>query len=87
MISRRHAIAAFGCLSLAASAMAAGYPDRPIKLIVPFAPGGASDVIGRLVAQQLSELYKQPVVVENKAGAGGHIGGEFVSRALSLIHI
>src|SRR3979490_931060 len=50
------------------------YPDRPIKLIVPFPPGGPMDTLARLVAHHVSLKFKQPVVVENRGGAGGTIG-------------
>lgn len=57
------------------------YPGRAVRVVVPFPPGGATDTITRLVAQKLSEAWRQPVVVENRAGATGAIGSEFVARA------
>lgn len=57
------------------------YPDRPIRLVIPFAPGGQTDILGRRFAQQLDLTFKQPVVVENKGGAGGTIGSLDVARA------
>src|SRR6266478_5850405 len=62
-------------------ARAADYPTRPIKLVVPYAAGGPTDVLGRLVGDYLSRDLKQPVVVENKAGAQGAIGAEAAARA------
>ena len=56
------------------------YPARPVRLIISFPPGGALDVVGRPVAQKLSEALKQPVVVENRGGAGGTIGSEYVAK-------
>lgn len=53
---------------------AAGYPDHPVKIIVPFAPAGPTDVMARLIAQKLSESLKQQFFVENHPGAGGNIG-------------
>ena len=53
---------------------AQNYPTKPVRLIVPFAPGGPNDVIGRVVAQKVSELIGQPVIIENRAGAGGAVG-------------
>jgi hypothetical protein len=64
-----------------ASAHAAEYPVRPIKLIVPYAAGGPTDVLGRMVGDYLSRDLKQPVVVENKAGAQGAIGAEAAARS------
>jgi tripartite-type tricarboxylate transporter receptor subunit TctC len=62
-------------------ARAQAYPSRPIHLIVPFAPAGASDIIARIVGPALSERLGQQIVIENKAGAGGNIGTEIVTRA------
>jgi tripartite-type tricarboxylate transporter receptor subunit TctC len=56
-------------------------PNRPIRLIVPFAPGGSNDIVGRIVAEAASQALGQPIVVENRAGAGSMIGAEFVARS------
>lgn len=64
-----------------ASAQAQTYPDRPIKLIAPFPAGGLADVLARAVGDELTRSLGQPVVVENRAGAGGNIGAEAVARA------
>jgi tripartite-type tricarboxylate transporter receptor subunit TctC len=63
------------------AASAADYPTRPIKLVVPYAAGGPTDVLGRLVGEYLGRDLKQPFIVENKAGAQGAIGAEAVARA------
>ncbi|MCS4509399.1 Bug family tripartite tricarboxylate transporter substrate binding protein [Xylophilus ampelinus] len=57
------------------------WPARPIKLIVPYPPGGSSDIIARSIGQSLSEALKQSVIVENKAGANGNLGADFVSKS------
>jgi len=63
------------------AAFAQAYPNKPIRMIVPFPPGGAADVIGRILAQKLTEPLGQPVIVDNRAGASGNIGAETVAKA------
>ena len=63
------------------AASAQAYPSRPIRLVVPFAPGGSADFVGRLIAQHMSDAWGQSVVVENKPGASAMIGNEFVAKA------
>jgi tripartite-type tricarboxylate transporter receptor subunit TctC len=62
-------------------AFAQGYPSRPVRMIIPFAPGGASDFVGRIMQPRLGELLGQPIVVENRAGASGNIGVEAAARS------
>jgi tripartite-type tricarboxylate transporter receptor subunit TctC len=89
MLKRRrslaHLMALFGLTVSAvlgsASAQAQAYPSKPIKMIVPFPAGGTTDIVARLVAQRMSESMGQPVVVENKGGAGGAIGADIVAKA------
>ena len=69
------------CVVAAAPAVAQGYPAKPVKLVVPFPPGGSLDFAGRLIAQKLTEAWGQSVVVENKPGAGGNIGADLVAKA------
>ena len=66
---------------LAAAGQAQDFPARPVKILVPQTPGGASDALARIIAQKLSEKWGQPVVVENRAGAGGNVGMEVVANA------
>ena len=81
---RRRVLAAVALLALAGAApvaFAEAWPDKPIRLIVGFAPGGFTDVLGRLIGQKLSERLGQPVLVENKAGAAGTRGADLVAKS------
>ncbi len=68
-------------LAFAADAIAQSYPSRPIRFVVPFPPGGGNDIVGRIVALKLAEALGQPVVVDNRAGAGGTIGTDIVAKS------
>ena len=63
------------------SALAQSYPDKPVKLVVPFAAGGPADALGRILGEKLTQRWGQPVVIENRGGAGGNIGAAVVARA------
>ncbi len=80
-MSRSFVRAAALILALAARAAAQDYPTQPIHLIIPFGPGGGSDIVGRIVGQALQEKLGQPVVVENRPGAGGTLGNEAIARS------
>ncbi len=78
---RRHWLLAAAALAAAGRARAQGFPSKPIKLIVAFGPGSGNDLIARELAQQMAETLGQPVVVENRAGAGGALGTDLVAKA------
>lgn len=84
---RRKALAAAALATLtfampwAAHAQASDYPDKPIRFLVPYPPGGGTDVIARIVQERFQATLGQPVIIENKGGAGGSVGTEVVSRA------
>ena len=88
-LSRRQALISIGVVGVAAGLAApatlaqgpATYPDRAVKMVVPFAPGAGTDAMARLIAQKLAESMKATFVVENKAGASGAIGTQFVAQA------
>jgi tripartite-type tricarboxylate transporter receptor subunit TctC len=73
--------ALFALAALASAGHAQDFPNKPVKILVPQTPGGASDALARIVAQKLSEKWGQPVVVENRAGAGGNVGMEVVANS------
>lgn len=79
-MQRRLLIAAFA-LGASLTAHAQQWPAKPVKIVVPFAPGGTTDVVARMVGQKLSEIWGQPVVVENRAGAGGNLGADTVAKS------
>ena len=87
MATKRRAVfglaaALCGLMVFPASGLRAqGFPAKPVRLVVPYAPGGATDILGRTIAQRLTESLGQSVVVENKGGAGGNIGADFVAKS------
>jgi tripartite-type tricarboxylate transporter receptor subunit TctC len=72
---------AAGVLTLPATALAQAYPSKPVRMIVPFPPGGATDIVGRLIAQKLTESWGVQVIVDNRAGAGGTIGSDVAAKS------
>src|SRR5207253_28963 len=75
------AVLAALCWAIPAQAAADDYPNRPVKIIVPFAPGGSTDVVARILADKLSGELKQSFIVDNRAGAGGNIGADAVAKS------
>ena len=68
-------------VAVSAPAFAQKYPDKPVRLVVPFTPAGSTTLLARIISEYLSPLYGQQVIVDNKPGAGAHLGAEFVARA------
>lgn len=81
MLRSRSLAAAIALLAFSGVAFSADYPNRPVRMVVPFAPGGASDFVGRILQPKMADLLKQPVVVDNRPGAAGNIGVETAARA------
>lgn len=86
MVSRRNlvaaafAVAVTGALPVSEALAQAGFPNRPMKIVVPLTPGGSNDVLGRVMAEKLGAAMGQPVIVENRPGAGGNVGTEYVAK-------
>lgn len=81
-----HVAALLAALGCSTAALAQAFPSKPVHLVVPQTPGGASDIIARTLGAKLSERWGQPVIVENRAGAGGNVGTEHVARAAADGH-
>lgn len=82
MKTRSYLLLALGLLcATGGAALGQSYPTKPIRMMIGFPPGGGTDIIGRIVAQQLNEELRQPVVVDNRAGAGSALGAEIVTKA------
>jgi tripartite-type tricarboxylate transporter receptor subunit TctC len=75
-------VALIVCLAaLSSAALAQGYPDKPVRLVVPWPPGGSVDIIGRLIGVKLGQILGQPIVIENRSGASGNIGMDAVAKS------
>jgi tripartite-type tricarboxylate transporter receptor subunit TctC len=81
LVKAAGATAALGLMPLGSAQAQTAYPNKPIKLIIPFPPGGSTDIVGRLIASRLGPVLGQTVVVENRGGAGGTIGAAEIARA------
>jgi tripartite-type tricarboxylate transporter receptor subunit TctC len=81
MLKRFAATVIFGCTTLLAPAVAADYPTQAIRIVSPYPPGGTTDILARMLAPRLTAALGQPIIVDNKAGASGNIGTEFVAHS------
>ena len=77
----RFLLAFFILVGVANAALAQAWPSRPLRLVIPFSPGGGADIAGRVIGQELSDVLKQPVIIENRAGAGGTIAPNNVAKS------
>src|SRR5438270_13028820 len=66
---------------ISGSALAQSYPSKPVRVVVPFPPGGGTDIVARTVTPKMAEILGQPFIIENRAGAGGNIGTEAVAKS------
>ena len=76
-----HVVLAFALTAIATTAAAQSYPNKPVRLVSPYPPGGANDILARIVGQKLGENLGQQIVIENRGGATGNIGAEYVAKA------
>ena len=74
-------VASVAAIALAGTACAQGFPSKPIRIVITFPPGGTNDFLGRVISQKLQEKWGQPVILENRPGAGGNIGSDFVAKS------
>src|SRR5260221_13321468 len=81
ILSMKRLVLLFGIALASSLAVAQDWPARPVKIVVPFAPGGSADTLGRIVAQKLSEQVRESFVIENRGGAGGALGSDLVAKA------
>ena len=87
-IARRGMLAALpAVLAAPRLASAQGFPSRPIRIVIPFTPAGTTDLVGRLTAEMLGRRLNHQVVVDNRPGASGNVGAEFVARSEAVKHM
>src|SRR6266852_6547202 len=77
----RDAFAGLALVFSAAGALAQGFPSKPVRIVVPFPPGGGADTLARIMEPKLAGIWAQTIVVENRPGASGHIGADFVAKS------
>src|SRR6266571_7425119 len=78
----RDALVGAALVLSAGGASAQGFPSRPVRIVVPFPPGGGADTLTRIMEPKLARIWAQPIVVENRPGASGHIGADFVAKSV-----
>src|SRR5206468_7456395 len=80
-MSAWHTLGVAFALAIGCTVAAAEYPDKPVKIVVPFAAGGFTDTVARVLGLELQKKWGQPVVIDNRVGAGGNIGGDVVAKS------